>query len=636
MRRANILIAAAAAISIMLLWVAPPVGFIAALVMLVLAPPWGRSLAERAIISGLVVVGVVATIFPSGSTTPITATSAHLLLSFAVGFGAALRFLPWFGNLRIPRPRVSDGIILLLAAGLLFWLVNPFLGMGSGAVLSGVLLMGWDNLSHFATFANSIIAQSNSWVTLDGTVAWNQWYPNVHTTIWALAHQAIDTTVPLSRAELLFPYVLWSAISVAFSLAALAWLAGDLAERFAKMRDISMAAAGIAAVLGFGVFAVFGSPTRLFNAGFTNFLMAVTTVAVASYLAARSWQSARKLGWFVLPAAAMISIGLWTPLVVALVIPGVIVLVALWRVKPIVAISWALITLALIAFVAIRQALAILGADRSVSVAEFTQSLGSVPVGMVGFNIAAAISFPLIVLISGGVLVRDKKIYLAAATAGPVLGIAVVLFVVVRSSVTAEVAWQISYYVLKVLNALLLVSAPIVAALLAASLVIVVRSVGRVMAVAGSVVAVLLGVALFGYIGPSPVSLNPGFQASPAILAAAERRETVANAGIGDAILSAVDMASDYPDRAPLPWDVPGALPSLWVGTLHDTLSQAQQSVYIGLPTPPYEERGVDYLTLSLNAQPALNLVLLWTDPESEKFVRELVTRKPEQAIAAN
>jgi hypothetical protein len=163
-------------------------------------------------------------------------------------------------------------------------------------------------------------------------------------------------------------------------------------------------------------------------------------------------------------------------LVVALVIPGVIVLVALWRVRPIVALSWALITSALIAFVAIRQASAILGADRSVSVAEFTQSLGSVPVGMVGFNIAAAISFPLIVLISGAVLVRDKKIYLAAATAGPVLGIAVVLFVVVRSSVTAEVAWQISYYVLKVLNALLLVSAPIVAALLAASLVIVGRA----------------------------------------------------------------------------------------------------------------------------------------------------------------
>jgi hypothetical protein len=476
-----------------------------------------------------------------------------------------------------------------------------------------------------------VMSQANLWPTVDGSIAWNQWYPHAHTTVWAIAQQAIDTTVPVSRIELLPAYVQWSAVSVALCLAALAWLAGDLAERFAKMRDVSMAAAGIVAVLGFAAFAVLGSPTVLFNAGFTNFLMAATVAIVGGYLAARSWQSARKLGWILVPIGAVVVTGLWTPLVAAFVLPGVIVLIALWRVRPYLAIIWALVSGALIGWFVLQQARDILGVDTNISTTEFAQNLGAVPVGMVGFNISAAITFPLIALIIAGVLIRERRLDLGFAIAGAPFGIGLVLLIALQSAAAAEVAWQVSYYVLKVLDALLLVSAPVVAALLAASMVVVVRSVGRVMAVTGSIVALLLAVAMFGYIGPAPAYLNTGFTASPGILAAEERHAAVANAGLGEDIVASVLAVSDDPDRFPLMWDTSGTLPNLWAASLHTVLSRNAQSVYIGLPAPPYAQDAAAYLDFSLTINPKVDLAVVWSDPASQAFLIPLAEREGDQ-----
>jgi hypothetical protein len=55
-----------------------------------------------------------------------------------------------------------------------------------------------------------------------------------------------------------------------------------------------------------------------------------------------------------------------------------------------------------------------------------------------------------------------------------------------------------------ILNALLLATAPIVAALMATVIVIAVKSVGRVMAVTGSIVVALLGFVVFGSFGSAP------------------------------------------------------------------------------------------------------------------------------------
>jgi hypothetical protein len=633
LRRPNVVIASVAAITIALLWLVPPVGFIAVLVMLVIAPPWGRSLAERAIISMLILLGIIAIGFASGSSTPITSTSAHLILTVVLAGATALRFLPMLNQQRIPRPRVSDGFLLAIAIGLWAWLTAPFAGKSDGATLSGLIFSGWDNQAHFTTYANSVTMQSNLWQTIDGSIAWNQWYPNLHTTVWSLGNAALGSDPETSRLNLLSSYVQWSAISVALCLAALAWVAGDLAERFAKLRNVSMAAAGIVAVLAFGAFAFLGSPTQLFNAGFTNFLMAVTVMTTAAYLSARSWQSARKLGWFLVPLAAVAVSGLWTPLVAGLIVAGVAVLIALWRTRTVLAVVWAIATMAVVLITVLRQAQAILGVDSALSTTEFAQTLGAVPVGMVGFNITAAITFPIIAVIIGTVLIRERQHALGLATAGTSLGVVIVLVVALRSAAAADTAWQVSYYVLKVLDAMLLSTAPIIAALLAASVVVVVRSVGRVMAVTGSAVALLLGISFFGYIGPAPTYLNYGFQAAPGIAAAAERNEAVANTALGESIVASVLAAEPYPDRYPLLWNTPGTLPNLWAGTLHTVLSADAQSLYISLPEPPYADSAVAYVNFSLNIYPGLNLAVLWSDPASKALVNELAARAGDRIV---
>ena len=86
----------------------------------------------------------------------------------------------------------------------------------------------------------------------------------------------------------------------AICLAGLAWVAGDLTKRLSSMRF-----AAPIAIIAFGAFALFGSPTLLFNAGFINFMMGVSITVVAGYLSARNWRSARRYGWALIPLAAL-------------------------------------------------------------------------------------------------------------------------------------------------------------------------------------------------------------------------------------------------------------------------------------------------------------------------------------------
>ena len=63
--RSLIVVNALAAIAILALVVSPVLGFILVAIALMTLPPWGRSYAQRAVISGLVLVGVIALVFPA-------------------------------------------------------------------------------------------------------------------------------------------------------------------------------------------------------------------------------------------------------------------------------------------------------------------------------------------------------------------------------------------------------------------------------------------------------------------------------------------------------------------------------------------------------------------------------------------
>jgi cytochrome b561 len=186
----NLAILLVTLISAAMLWVFPPVGFIACMALLIIVPPWGHTLMERAFISLIVLLGIMSIIVPRGGTTPVTITSAHVGLAIFVLLLALIRFIPRIANQTIPRPMRSDWLVAALAVISGIWLMAAYIGRSTIEIVSGLFFTGWDNQGHFNAFANTYESSSSLWPTIDGAVAWNQWYPSLHTTLWSFAQLA--------------------------------------------------------------------------------------------------------------------------------------------------------------------------------------------------------------------------------------------------------------------------------------------------------------------------------------------------------------------------------------------------------------------------------------------------------------
>ena len=620
---------AATLATILALWVVPPVGLVAVAVMLVLLPPWGRSLTERAVISGVVLLGVIALVIPRAGSVPVTSVSAKVLFSLLLIGLMALRLVPSLRAVRIPRPSVTDGLAAVLAVVSAAWLMAAYVGRSSVEMVSSLFFSGWDNQAHYTSFANTFTSQSTTWPTVDGAVAWNQWYPSLHSTLWALLEKVVDSG-DVTRPELLWPYVQWNALSFAACLVALAWVAGDLAARIGG-RDRASWARPIA-FGAFALFAVLGSPAFLYNAGFTNFLMGVTVVIVAAYVGGRSLRSARTLGWFLVPLAGLAAIGLWTPLALGLLPSAVVVAYALMRHRWPLGVAWLVGSAALAAFMALTQASAILGVEPGQSTGDFTANLGAVGTGMVPFNIGLALASPVIAALTMILLIRSGRWPLAVAIAGPVAGPGIVALIFVGGADAAEVSRLQAYYVLKPLDAMLLAIAPVIAALLAVALTRALQGTSR----ATSGISVALGgvivLGLLGYVGAS-TQFSEGFRAAPGVQAGVERMKGIEDPLIGESIIRAQQAAVDYPDDTTLIWDGAGTLPNLWVATLHGVMSKAQQRFYRDLPPFPYEEDDTGYVDLALQLNPDMDIVALWFRPSTGELMRAWVQERGDERI---
>ena len=625
-------IAVASAISVLALWLVPGVGFVAVLVLLVLIPPWGRSLTERAVISALVVMGVVAVAFPRAGSTPVTGTSARLTLTLIVILVLALRAVPPLREIRIPRPTISDALVLALGVVSAVWLMAAYVGRNSYEVVSGLFFSGWDNQGHFTTFANTYELASTTWPTVDGSVAWNQWYPSLHTTLWSLAELASHPTAALvGRTALLWPYVMWSAISFASCLAALAWVAGDFAARLTTAKRAAHArpmAVGLVAIFG-----LLGSPAFLFNKGFTNFMMGVTVTVVVAYLSARSWRSARTLGWFLLPLGALVIIGLWTPLVLGLIPSTVVVALALLRYRRWWGVAWLVGSAALGAFMILTQSQAILGVEPGQSTADFTTDLSAIVSGMATFNLGVALASPVVVVLLVVFLVRARRWPMPAAIAGPVLGAGVIALMFAFSADAANVPRLHSYYVLKCLDAMLIASAPLIAAALAVAAVRAMRGMSRVNAVLATIFGAVVTIGLFGYVGAIPAMTDGQFFAAPGIQAGADRTQGVENPLVGEAIIRGADAAKPYPDYTTLLWDGAGTLPNLWVSSLTGVMSKSENKFYRNLPSFPYDEHTAEYVSLSMNLDAQLRVAALWFREPSGDLLKLYVKERADDRV---
>jgi hypothetical protein len=611
---------ALAVIASAMLWVAPVAGAVLFAVAIATVPPWGRTLAERAIVSTIVVVGATAVLFPRAGSTPVNDISVRVFLTIVMVVLVALNLLPTARRMPFPRPRVVDGLLLVFVVTLWLLLVTPFIGGTNADVISGLYFAGWDNHGHYTTFANTYMSESTTWPTTDGSVAWNQWYPSLHSTLWALGTFLVSGA-GLDRVGLLIPYVQWSAVTFVMSIGALAWVATDIAERWVNRvaRRRAMWASGVA----FGVFAAWvflGSPQFLFNAGFTNFVMGVALMGTASYLAVRSPRGARTLGWFIVPLAAVATIGLWTPLVLGLVPAGVIVAVAMIRHRVTLGVIWLVATVGIVLFVSIRQLGDVLSAGGQEDAAEFARNIGEVAVGMAPFNVTAAIVAP-IAAVAIAVLVHVPWTT-RWGLAGPSVATATVALVFVPGAVAAGVWWLDSYYVQKALNAALLVTAPIIAAAVGVGLTLALRWMSSRQAVAVTLVVGLVGVSTLGLAGTRQEEPLRGLPQFPGFEAIGQRYEGRQAQWLGELIVAGVEATEGLPEFAPVLWEGPGTLSNLWTGSIHGTLSSTQQVFYLSLPQPPEGEDAAAWAKEALSAFPRLRIAFVPPTEESAEFLR--------------
>ena len=626
------ILAATTAVSIALLWLTPLVGLIVIAVLLVAIPPWGRTYAERAVISGIVALGAAAVIFPRAGNTPVDAFTARSFLSALAVIAVALYLVPHLRSTPLPKPRITDAFLLVLAAGLTYWLLSAYLGASSQEMLSGLFFSGWDNQGHFTTFANTYTANSTAWQTTDGAIAWNQWYPSLHTTVWALLEYAGGST-GMGRVELLFPYIQWNALTFALSVTALAWVASDLAGRWVKDHTSKRAAqtATLLAAAATGIWILLGSPQYLYNSGFTNFAMGVAVVTTASYLSVRSMRSARTLGWFLVPLAAIAVIALWTPLAVTLIPAGVIVAIALIRWKPPVGAAWLIANAVVGGVLAWQQGRAILAAEDGASAGEFAETIGAVGTGMAPFNIAAGIATPFLALAIAVALRHSKPLAFGIAAPSVLIGLLALAFV--PGTYAAGISVIQSYYVLKALDAALLATAPLLASAAAVAFVVLLRQLSTATAIVASLAATIAALAAFGYVGATPKTLSSGFSVAPGVQAGLDRARGVDDPLVGESILATVNGIADLPDYTPMMWDGSGTLPNLWAAALHETLSSQQQSFYVGLPEFPYGDNTYEYIRDQLNQDPNLRLAVTWFRQSSGDYLNlRLISADPRQA----
>ena len=609
-------------LAIALLWLAPPVGFVAIAILFAILPPWGRSITERAVISGVVLLGIAAVVFPRASDLlPINHLSARIFFAAVLVGAFALRVIPKLRTVGYPRPQILDALIAIFVV-LIAWIpINAFRSASIEGTISALFHNGWDNHGHFTMFSNTFTQQSTLWQTMDGSVAWNQWYPSLHGTFWSLTQYAISDATP-GRLALLEPFAIWQAATFAVCLGAMAWISGDAARRIAQYFSLPRYATYVSAI-GFMIFGFLGSVQLLLSAGFTNFFIAVTVVAAASYISGRSMRSARVLGWWLIPLAGISVISLWTPLVIALVPAGVVTAIALWRERKLLGVIWLLASGALGAYLVITQSQAVIGASDAESALDFNNDIGAVGIGMVPFNLALGLSAPFLGILLSILLVRvmphTKTLMATLLLPATLAGLLAAVFM--YGADASEVPRIASYYALKSLDASMLIVIPALASIAAVIVVSVLVKVTAPVRVLALVTVGVLAASSFGYVGTDPERLSVGFSAAPGVQVNAERNKWITDDLIGDVLINSALTQGQENDYTPILWDASGQLQNLWVASLTGVLSSEQTDFYGALPDFPYDNQTLDSLNFAVSIDGDLMLNVLWFRPVSGELI---------------
>jgi hypothetical protein len=235
---------------------------------------------------------------------------------------------------------------------------------------------------------------------------------------------------------------------------------------------------------------------------------------------------------------------------------------------------------------------------------------------MTGFNLSLAIAGPLIAVFIAISLWRLSARVLAVLLSAPVILSAALAAIFAVGADATGVSRLTSYYVLKSLNASLLLLIPALTALAAIGLVVLVRHLGKLNAALASVTAFAVGASTFGFIGFNANQLSVNFSPAPGIAVALERDKWIGNPYIGVEIANAARVAQQNPDFTPVAWQGVGTLQNLWVLSLTNVVSSDQSHFYTDLPQVPYGESALGEITRYTYANPTSRIQILWSNPE--------------------
>jgi hypothetical protein len=269
--------------------------------------------------------------------------------------------------------------------------------------------------------------------------------------------------------DLIRPYVAWFSLTTALCGALLVWATGLLARTLTAGEEIGArrrTTVRFAAVL-VAVWCLLGSLTSMADFAFTNFLLAGSVCIAAVVVSVRSRAAMSRIGWFVMPLAVVSTAYLYPPLAGGTAVAAVVVLVVVFRHRPAHVVLMVGIGLVCLA--------ATLPSLRFLSQPFEGRSPGSIGGGIPPFELwPVLVVAPVVVVL----LVRGRRTLGAASVLGllaPILVSAGVAVLFARQALVSDTPLDKSYYTLKIVYALMLVTIPVAAAFAARA---VVRRVG--------------------------------------------------------------------------------------------------------------------------------------------------------------
>ena len=441
----------------LLLWVWPPAGVVASVLVCGCLAPWGRSLGERAIISTVMSTGVVAIVFAGMTATGMTLAPLgwRVVVTGCVVLIAAC--------VRLPRsapvwPEVGVGDLLGLGVGaVLFAMMALPYTTASVSQTSGALLTWWDHSSFLPMFSQVMHSGDWNFSGLGDDLMFDQ-YPMLHLSLWSVGEWVSGAGRSTAGLDLVRPYVAWFALTTALCGALLVWTAGLAARALTQGDEVGArrrTTVTFAAAL-VGIWCVLGSLTSMADFAFTNFLLAGSLCVSAVVVSVRNRAAMSRIGWFVMPLAVVSTAYLYPPLAGGTAVAAIVVLVAVFRHRPahvVLMVAVGLICLA-----------ATLPSLRFLTQPFEGRSPGSIGGGIPPFELwPVLVVAPVVVVL----LVRSRSAFGGATVLGllaPIVVSAGVAVLFARQALVSGTPLDRSYYTLKIVYALMLVTIPIAAA----------------------------------------------------------------------------------------------------------------------------------------------------------------------------